>query len=371
MTPPRRILFNATSLTEGGGRSYVQNVLRELDRDDRGFRFTVLVRSGALDDDRFANLEIETARLPRRESRMRPFARVGYEEVVLPFRARGFDLLYCIADVAPVLALAPVVVALRNLNIYDRRFYDTARLRALERIVRIGLHRARRVVFPSHAAAALIRRRIPIPDDRVAVVHHGISLEAFRTSGAEPNAHSAPYVFLPAALERHKNVKVMIESLLHVGDSRLEAWIAGASDTDPRHVVELRQLVQTLRLEARVRFLGSIPYRDVLRYYRGARALIFPSLLETFGHPLLEAMLTGTPIIAADIPALREIGADAAIYFPPRDARELARAIDRFVAEPEATSARIELGRARAAEFSWKSSVDRLCAVFEQAIGSR
>jgi glycosyltransferase involved in cell wall biosynthesis len=368
---PRHVLVNALSLTQGGGRSYVLNVLRELDRDDRGLRFTALVSPGQLASDEVRNIEIETARLPGLESRSRVLTRIAYEQTVLPSRARRFDLLYCLADVAPARVHTPVVVALRNLNIYDRRFYDTLRLRMLERMVRIGLARAHRIVFPSHAALALIRQRIPIPDERAVVVPHGISLEAFRHDGADTvRAEQPPYLFLPAALERHKNIGVLLEALAHVRNPRLEAWIAGGSTTDPRYARALRRQSRKLGLDARVRFLGAVPYRDVLRYYRQARALVFPSLLETFGHPLLEAMLAGTPIAAADIPAFREIADDVALYFPPSDPIQLARAVDRIEADPDATRARVELGRARAAGFSWKSSVDRLCAVFDAAMRS-
>jgi glycosyltransferase involved in cell wall biosynthesis len=259
------------------------------------------------------------------------------------------------------------VVALRNLNIYDRRFYDTRRLRVLERLVRSGVRRARRVVFPSNSAAALIRRRLPLRDEQVAVVPHGISLEVFRDATA-PASSGVRYVFLPASLERHKNISVLIQSLRHVADPALEAWIAGGSNADPDCARELRQTAESLGLEHRVRFLGSVPYAEVLAYYRGAVALVFPSLLETFGHPLLEAMASGTPVVAADIPAFREIAGDAALYFPPQDPERLARAIDAVRACPAETLRRVELGRTRAAGFSWKSSVDRLCSVFEDAM---
>jgi glycosyltransferase involved in cell wall biosynthesis len=365
----RRVLVNALSLTQGGGRSYVTNVLRELDRDDRGFDVTVLVSPGQLRRDAASHLVIQSARLPGADRPSRVLARVLYEETLLPLRARRFDLLYCLADVAPALGSVPTVVALRNLNIYDRRFYDTRRLRALERLVRAGVRRARRVVFPSHAAAALIRRRLPLRDEQVAVVPHGISLEVFRDPAATVPS-DVPYVFLPAALERHKNISVLIQSLRHVADPRLEAWIAGGSDTDPACAGDLRRTAESLGLEDRVRFLGPVPYAEVLRYYRGAAALVFPSLLETFGHPLLEAMASGTPVVAADIPAFREIAGDAALYFPPQDPVRLAREIDRALGCRAETLRRVEAGRTRAAGFSWKASVDRLCSVFEDALRS-
>jgi len=369
--PRRRVLVNTLSLTHGGGRSYVVNLLRELDRDSRGFDFTVLAASGQLSAEEAGGLRVLNVRLPSPRIAARVVFRVMYEEGVLPLRAARFDLLYCLADLAPAVHLVPTVVALRNLNIYDRRFYDTARLRVLERLVRLGLRRADRVVFPSRAAAELITKRIPLPRERIVVIPHGISREAFRDDTAPPAADVPPYLFLPAALERHKNIPVLLECLAHVEDRRLEVWIAGGSDTDPACAAELHRIVESLRLETRVRFLGRVPYAEILQYYRGAVALVFPSLIETFGHPLLEAMLTGTPIVAADIASFREIAGDAAVYFPPRDPVRLARIVDGLRHEPAATQARVESGRRRAQEFTWSRSADRLCAVFEEVLGAR
>jgi glycosyltransferase involved in cell wall biosynthesis len=160
----------------------------------------------------------------------------------------------------------------------------------------------------------------------------------------------------------------MIESLAHVEDPTLEAWIAGTTEIDPAYTAELRALAERLGVASRVRFLGPVPYRKILDYYRGAVALAFTSILETFGQPMLEAMLAETPIAAADIPSFREIAGDIALYFPPDDAAALARVVDRLVREPDAAAARVARGRARAAEYSWQRSVDSLCAVFERVL---
>jgi glycosyltransferase involved in cell wall biosynthesis len=99
--------------------------------------------------------------------------------------------------------------------------------------------------------------------------------------------------------------------------------------------------------------------------------MAFTSLLETFGHPMLEAMLAGTPIIAADMPAMREIAGDIALYFPPDDPIGLARAVDRVGRERDATNERVARGRDHAADFSWKRSVDGLCRVFDEVLRER
>ncbi|MGH7288004.1 MAG: glycosyltransferase family 4 protein [Myxococcota bacterium] len=366
--PGPRILVNALSMSEGGGRSYVVNLLREIRRDDRGFRFTLLASPEQLDGLDTSAVEVHALRLPARGRALRLPLRVLYEEIALPARARGFDLLYCVADICPPVASVPVVVLMRNLNIYDRRFYDGPRTRALFWLARVGAPRARFAVFPSRSAAEQIRRSIPIREERVAVVHYGVSEASFGDAGRVEAA--APYLFLPAAPERHKNLVTLIESLREVGNPHLELWIAGSSLLDPVHSRELAQHAARLGLAERVRFLGPVPYARLLGYYRGAVAFVFPSILESFGHPLLEAMVAGTPVIASDIPTFREIAGDTALYFPALDAKALAARIDAVLADPIATAERVARARERAAGFSWRRSVDRLCDVFGQALGT-
>jgi len=371
--PRPRILVNALSLAQGGGRSFVTNLLRELARDDRGLHFTLLAQAGALEGMDTSGAEVECLHLPRLP--LRVLWRVAYEELLLPLRARRTDLLFCVADLSPAVSFTPTVALLRSLNIYDHRWYDDARTRSLERLVRLGLPRVRRVVFPSAAAAKLISSRIPVPPERVRIVPYGIAMESFQSDDhdadcavTDNSSNRAPYLFLAAATEKHKNLRALIECLRYVQDTNLEVWVAGASQTDPGHRAELERYASQIGVGDRVRFLGAVPYHDILRYYRGALAFVFPSFIETFGHPLLEAMLVGTPVVASDIPAFREVAGDAALYFPPTDARALARAVDRVPCDPEATRRRIALGRARAAEFTWKRSVDGFCAVFKEVL---
>lgn len=361
-----RILINALSVTHGGGRTYILNLIRELDRDDRGFDVTVLVPPGELEG-QTERLVLETVRLPG-SGVPRLVARILYEELVLPLRARGFDLLYCPADILSPLTSVPAVAALVNLNIYDRSSYDNARLRTLHALVRLGLWRARRVVFPTRAAADLIGKPMGVEADRVAVVPHGIDATPFRSG--DPPAADVPYLFVAAALERHKNLEVLIEGLRYVDDPKLEVWVAGPDHTDPGYARELREKARSLGLAERVRFLGAVPYEEILGYYRGAVAMVFPSLLETFGIPLLEAMLAEAPIVASDIPTFREIAGDAALYFPPRDAEALARNVALVRADPEAARQRASIGSARTPQFSWKNSIDELSRVFESVLSS-
>ncbi len=362
----RRILINGLSAWGGGSSStYLINLLRELNRDSRGFDFTVISPTGMIPPEvigRFGHIEID---FPRRG---RTIARVLYEQTVLPFRARHFDMLYCVSDVIPSWKPIPTVVALRNLNIYDRTFFDDFRTRTLFAMIRAGIGRAAGIVCPSRTAAEAIAPLLGLPLERFSIVHYGIAREAFDEQA--PESPPTPYLFCPSSLERHKNLEVLLESLPLMDDLALEVWVVGGGSLEPEYGETLRRRAREEGLADRVRFLGAVPYREILDYYRNAAAMVFPSLLESFGHPMLEAMLTGTPIVASELPIFREIAGDAALYFPPHDPEALAAAVRSVLQEPEATRRRIEIGAQRVQEFSWKNSIDELCRVFERAIAA-
>jgi glycosyltransferase involved in cell wall biosynthesis len=127
-------------------------------------------------------------------------------------------------------------------------------------------------------------------------------------------------------------------------------------------------LAERLGVSKRLKLLGSVPYERILDYHRASEALVFPSFIETFGHPLLEAMIAESPMVVSDIPTFHEIAGDAAVYFPADDPAALARALDAVRADPEARARRIDLGLERAAQFTWKRSTDRLCEVLREVL---
>lgn len=103
--------------------------------------------------------------------------------------------------------------------------------------------------------------------------------------------------------------------------------------------------------------------------YRAAEAFVYPSLAEGFGLPVAEAMACGTPVVASDIEALREVAADAALYAPPRDVAALDRAIE-CALEDDATRERLRAsGPPRAALFTWRAAAERTAAALSRAAG--
>jgi glycosyltransferase involved in cell wall biosynthesis len=108
----------------------------------------------------------------------------------------------------------------------------------------------------------------------------------------------------------------------------------------------------------------------LVELYNAADVLLFPSFAEGFGWPVLEAMGCGTPVVASDIPALCEVGGEAALYGSPHEPRELADAVRSVTSSPENAARLRERGRARAAAFTWERAIDQYGELYRQIADS-
>jgi alpha-1,3-rhamnosyl/mannosyltransferase len=112
------------------------------------------------------------------------------------------------------------------------------------------------------------------------------------------------------------------------------------------------------------------PEPDLAALHRHAAALVLPSLHEGFGLPALEAMHAGTPVLASDVAALREVCADGARYCDPRDPASIARGLAELAGVPPLREELRRRGRARAEEFTWEACAREHLRAYERAVAS-
>ena len=157
-----------------------------------------------------------------------------------------------------------------------------------------------------------------------------------------------PYLLCVSNRKPHKNEFRVVEAF---SKARLDAEIClvftGNATPDLDHWIKRQQL------QSRVKFVGMVPEEKLPSLYRGARALIFPSLYEGFGLPVLEAMACGTPVVTSNVTALPEIAADAALLVDPISVEQIARAMEQIVTDSSFRLRLYENGLSRIARFSW------------------
>ncbi len=159
-------------------------------------------------------------------------------------------------------------------------------------------------------------------------------------------------------LEPRKNLPVLLEAfrrLRREGRDLQLVMVGRKGWADSLPVAEL---------EPYVRLTGPIPDPELAELYAGAACFVLPSLYEGFGLTLAEAMAAGTPAVASDIPALREVGGDAVRYVPPDDPAELATAIAAAIDQRAESAAMAARARSRARWFTWDDCAEATLAAY-------
>jgi glycosyltransferase involved in cell wall biosynthesis len=154
---------------------------------------------------------------------------------------------------------------------------------------------------------------------------------------------------------------MMVEAFLSLA-SRTDAILAVAGEPG-RLGTRLRLRFEGSPYADRIRWLGYVPEADLPALYGGALALVYPSVYEGFGLPVLEAMSCGAPVVAARISSLPEVAGEAALYSDPDSADQLAAAMTRIAAEPALRDELRSRGVTRARRFSWAETARRVLDV--------
>jgi glycosyltransferase involved in cell wall biosynthesis len=231
----------------------------------------------------------------------------------------------------------------------DRFFFRT--------FVPRSARRADRVLTGSEWTKRDLIERYGVRAERVVVTPYGVD-RAFRPEG--PRRDGPPYVLFVGSLQRRKAPDLALHALA-AADSDLRLVFAGPNKGLED---ELRRLASDLALDRRVEFAGHVPKDELAALYRGAASLVFPSRYEGFGLPVLEAMASGTPVVAVASSSIPEVAGDAAILVPA-DAQELASGIERALAERERL---VAAGLERAAGFSWAETARQTAQVYRELV---
>jgi glycosyltransferase involved in cell wall biosynthesis len=263
---------------------------------------------------------------------------------------------------APVLEKRPYVVTIHDMGLEVLRdSHPIAKRLYTKRLVPHVARKARLIITNSEYSKWEIVRYLGIAEDRIRVTPLAASPE-FTPVPVNP---TVPYFLYVGNLEPRKNLVRLIEAYAALPRKDHDLVIVGARWYRGSAA---EQAVRVLGLTAKVRFLGYVDRKELPALFSGATAVVYPSLLEGFGLPVLEAMACGAPVITSNNSALREVAGNAAVLVNPLNVRELTEAMARF-AEDEPLCREFSLrGLNRAGEFSWDTTARLTQQVYHEAI---
>ena len=281
------------------------------------------------------------------------------------------DLFHATNFVLPPTGRCAGVVTVHDLSFLRRPGTVTPAARAYQELVPRSIRRARSVLTPSAAVADEIAEAYGLPADRIAVTHLGVDDSWFGAQPPDPDLRSRlglpeRYLVFVGNLEPRKNLPLLLEAYRCLLDAEPDApglVLVGPAGWGP--ALDLRGLP-----DGAVVFTGYLEEHEVQAVVSAAEALVYPTAYEGFGLPPLEAFACGTPVIASDLPVIREVVGDdpaTATLVPVGDAAALAAALldrARGADPPRAAAAR----RARARQFTWTTTAEATRAAYLRAV---
>ncbi len=237
---------------------------------------------------------------------------------------------------------------------------------------------ADRIVTVSEAARRDLAAWFRMPESRIHVITEGPDAsfgptgdpveadEVLRKYGVEAGSRFLLYV---GGLSPHKNLARLISAFDRIGpaEKNVRLVIVGDfSDVFFTQVPALLDQVERLQLASRVRFTGYVPDEDLAHFYRRAYALVQPSLMEGFGLPAVEAMVSGTPVLSSNAGSLPEVVGPAGLFFDPTNIDEIAQAIGRVLDDPAERERLARAALIQAERFNWTRSASLLLDCFDQ-----
>jgi glycosyltransferase involved in cell wall biosynthesis len=270
---------------------------------------------------------------------------------------------------APLTGCGPRLVMVHDCILERPQFAPSARVRWAYRLLSTAVVRTNGVITPSWASAQDVHRYYRIPAGNIKIVPNGVedkfSAQSADGERARVSLDLPEHYLLQVGVRRpHKNLGVLIRLLARLPDRHLVL----VGNVDRRFPDPVPALATQLGVADRVHHFPFVAENDLIGIYQQADALLFPSLIEGFGLPLLEAMAAGTPVIASDIPAFAELAQDAAILVPPSSSAAWAEAVERLLGDPDLRTALVSRGRAVVGAYTWRCSALALLDAACQAI---
>jgi len=357
----------------GGVRVYTQRLLQALLELRTGHQFVFLYRNPALVGTYAPWPEVEEVALPARSV-------LSWDQIAVPSAARrlGIDLLFNPKYSIPLLAPCPSVWVCHGLDWYVMPWGSRLTDRMSHRfLVPRYAAKAGAILAVSEVTREHVMHYLKVEPDRVVTVYSGVD-DVFRRPLSESRLnqirqkYSLPERFLlyAGAIYPPKNFTRLVRAYAQVGPGRGIPLVVAGGENRFLSEGELRE-PEALGIREWVRWPGWIEQEDLAGFYALAEALLLPSIFESCGLPVLEAMAAGCPVVTADRYGTKELAEGAAVLVDPESVDSIATGVRRVLEDRSLRAELVAAGRVRSRDFTWQRCAAGTIEVLEQVGAGR
>lgn len=381
-----KVVVNAVSAKSGGAETYIRNLTHDLSKLGHSNHYILYVPQGKVSN--ICSLENNVEVRETGIGLTSIWKRFLWDQVLLRkvIKQEQVEILISSSDFGMLFPPCSQLLILRNSlffsESYANRFLNRKsmlfRMKFLLKkwLVVLSVRFSDVVMTASKSMHDELHQLIGIFDNKAVVNYFGVPLERFKEKGVEYlSSRKGPLrVLYVSEYSDYKNLTTLLKAVLSLREKGMDDfYLTTTAHPEQFPDVEIisREIDKALAshplVSSSVNFTGPIPYDEIQKLYQESDIFVFPSLAESFGHPLVEAMASGLPIIASDIPICREICDEAAVYFSPLDPQDLADKIIMLRNNPKLRQQLGKIGTRRAkVHFDWKDHVRRLIDIIEQ-----
>ncbi|MFQ5664753.1 MAG: glycosyltransferase family 4 protein [Terriglobia bacterium] len=380
------LLVNAVGIKVGGGVTDLRALVSELRKTDRRHRFLFFAAptQAELGGDLPEHIRWQSVGAGEKGW----LRRLWWDQVTLRrwLKHERADVLFSFSDFGMLHCPVPQLLFVRNSLFFSELFQKHIlprqgwRHRLLYRLRRWLVCRsvaaADAVMAPSASMLEMVRRAVWLPDGKATVNYYG------RPIGEPAEVPARDYggpirLLFPTYYYDYKNFTTALEAL-RLLRQRHGGRFCLVTTADPRAPLSRKASstwkqdlvrLEELDSEGAVEVLGLVPHNKLLALYRECHVMCYPTLTESFGHPLVEAMAAGLPVAASDIAINREVARDAVLYFDPLNPAQLTRQVETIVENSDLRATLQERGRRYARGFSWTRHRQHLLRCLEELAG--
>ncbi len=293
-----------------------------------------------------------------------------WQQCVLPWAVRKdkIDVLFSPYYCGPLLTSVPQIVCLHDISfaLFPQDFPSWIHFKP-KLLAYPSSRWATQVITISEFSRQEILRVYGLPQEKVDIVYPGAERPDWRRErlqeGKPRDRIPAPFFLFAGSLLPRRQVKCVLQALSKVS-SEYHFVVVGESDAQRQRA--LQESAQTWNVADRVHILGHVSDEDLEDLYLRTLALIFPSTYEGFGLPVLEAMIRGVPVVAWDIPIMREVVGEAGLLIKSGDIGALAGALRAIATNAEQRALLKQKGYAQAKKFSWESAAAHFLEILDE-----